>query len=116
MALGGGFDFILDPYNKVSALVEVNKLLVPTPSDSNGDGTINSQDDYYNETFVSGVFSSFGDAPDGFSEELKNLPGHLVQSIPTKIHLPLEPVTSMKVTRKGPVNLLLLELDLNTHL
>jgi hypothetical protein len=71
MALGGGFDFILDPYNKVSALVEVNKLLVPTPSDSNGDGTINSQDDYYNETFVSGVFSSFGDAPDGFSEELK---------------------------------------------
>ena len=71
MALGGGFDFVLDPYNKVSALVEVNKLLVPTPSDSNGDGTINSQDDYYNETFVSGVFSSFGDAPDGFSEELK---------------------------------------------
>jgi hypothetical protein len=71
MALGGGFDFILDPYNKVSALIEVNKLLVPTPSDSNGDGTINSQDDYYNETFVSGVFSSFGDAPDGFSEELK---------------------------------------------
>ena len=71
MALGGGFDFILDQYNKVSALVEVNKLLVPTPSDSNEDGTINSQDDYYNETFVSGVFSSFGDAPDGFSEELK---------------------------------------------
>jgi hypothetical protein len=71
MALGGGFDFILDPYNKVSALVEVNKLLVPTPSDSNEDGTINSQDDYYNESFVSGMFSSFGDAPDGFSEELK---------------------------------------------
>ena len=71
MALGGGFDFILDQYNKVSALVEVNKLLVPTPSDSNEDGTINSQDDYYNESFVSGVFSSFGDAPDGFGEELK---------------------------------------------
>ena len=40
MALGGGFDFILDPYNKVSALVEVNKLLVPTPSDSNGMGLL----------------------------------------------------------------------------
>jgi hypothetical protein len=71
MALGGGFDFILDEYNKISALIEVNKLLVPTPSDSNGDGTINSEDDYYNESFVSGIFSSFGDAPDGFSEELK---------------------------------------------
>ena len=71
MALGGGFDFILDQYNKVSALIEVNKLLVPTPSDSNGDGTINSQDDFFNESFIGGVFSSFGDAPDGFSEELK---------------------------------------------
>ncbi|MFT4673198.1 MAG: hypothetical protein ACJAYD_000525 [Patiriisocius sp.] len=71
MALGGGFDFILDEYNKVSALIEVNKLLVPTPSDSNEDGTINSQDDYYNESFVNGMFSSFGDAPDGFGEELK---------------------------------------------
>ena len=71
LKVGGGFDFILDQYNKVSALVEVNKLLVPTPSDSNEDGTINSQDDYYNESFVSGVFSSFGDAPDGFGEELK---------------------------------------------
>lgn len=71
MALGGGFDFILDEYNKVSVGAEVNKLLVPTPSDSNNDGTINSQDDYYNESFVSGIFSSFGDAPDGFSEELK---------------------------------------------
>ncbi|MGK0386892.1 MAG: hypothetical protein ACI849_001511 [Patiriisocius sp.] len=71
MALGGGFDFILDEYNKISALIEVNKLLVPTPSDSNGDGTINSEDDYYNESFVSGIFSSFSDAPDGFSEELK---------------------------------------------
>ena len=71
MALGGGFDFILDPYNKVSALVEVNKLLVPTPSDSNGDGSIGREDDYYNQTFVQGIFSSFGDAPDGFGEELK---------------------------------------------
>jgi len=71
MALGGGFDFILDPYNKVSALVEVNKLLVPTPSDSNGDDSIGREDDYYNQTFVQGIFSSFGDAPDGFSEELK---------------------------------------------
>lgn len=71
LALGGGFDFILDEYNKVGVSAEVNKLLVPTPSDSNNDGLINREDDYYNESFFSGMFSSFGDAPDGFSEELK---------------------------------------------
>ena len=71
LALGGGFDFILDEYNKVGVSAQVNKLLVPTPSDSNNDSLINNEDDYYNESFVSGIFSSFGDAPDGFSEELK---------------------------------------------
>jgi len=71
MSLGGGFDFILDEYNRVGLTMEVDKLLVPTPSDSNNDGTIDRNDDYYNESFFSGIFSSFGDAPDGFSEELK---------------------------------------------
>ena len=71
LGLGGGFDFILDEYNKIGTNVEINKLLVPTPSDSNGDGRIDREDDYYNQSFFSGMFSSFGDAPDGFSEELK---------------------------------------------
>src|SRR5690606_9996878 len=44
LALGGGFDFILDEYNKVGISGQVNKLLVPTPSDSNGDDLINSED------------------------------------------------------------------------
>lgn len=70
LKLGGGFDFILDSYNKVFVGVEFNKLLVPTPSDSNGDGIVNRDDDFANESFFSGIFSSFGDAPDGFSEEL----------------------------------------------
>lgn len=71
LRLGGGFDFVLDGYNKVFVGLEINKLLVPTPSDSNGDGFINRQDDFNNESFISGIFSSFGDAPNGFSEELK---------------------------------------------
>ena len=71
LGLGGGFDFILDEYNKIGVNAEVNKLLVPTPSDSNNDGVIDREDDYYNESFFNGIFSSFGDAPDGFSEELK---------------------------------------------
>jgi len=70
LRLGGGFDFILDQFNKVTVNLEFDKLLVPTPSISvNGDGQAPYiQDDV---SFVSGIFSSFGDAPGGFSEELK---------------------------------------------
>jgi hypothetical protein len=60
LSLGGGFDFILDEYNKVGVTLEVDKLLVPTPEDSNGDLVIDRTDDYYSQSFFSGIFSSFG--------------------------------------------------------
>jgi hypothetical protein len=70
LALGGGFDFILDAFNRVGVTAEVNKLLVPTPPVRDADGNvIRGQDD--DVSFFKGVFQSFGDAPDGFSEELK---------------------------------------------
>ncbi|CAM3635305.1 type IX secretion system outer membrane channel protein PorV [Flavobacterium gelidilacus] len=80
LRLGTGFDFIFDEYNKVALTGEVTKLLVPTPpeiTDVNGDGVIDSEDssqlysDYQKIGWVSGIFKSFGDAPDGLSEELK---------------------------------------------
>ena len=90
MRLGGSFDFIFDDYNKVSVIGEVTKLLVPTPQiaaapiDTNGDGDFTDADDvtqaeqnainndnYRKISWTSGIFKSFGDAPDGFSEELK---------------------------------------------
>ncbi len=80
MKLGGGFDFIFDEYNKITLNAEINKLMVPTPqevTDVNGDGVIDGLDqtivnDEYNSIgWVSGMFQSFTDAPDGFSEELK---------------------------------------------
>ena len=79
MRLGGSFDFILDDYNKVSLIGETTKLLVPTPqnSDLNKDGVITPDEkslnnqNYRNISWTSGIFKSFGDAPDGFSEELK---------------------------------------------
>jgi Type IX secretion system protein PorV len=81
MKLGGGFDFILDDYNKVALNVEVSKLLVPTPQDPdlNGDGTITTEErnqnneNYENIGWFSGVLESFSDAPGGFSEELKEI-------------------------------------------
>ena len=70
LKFGGGFDFILDDFNNISVNLEFNKLLVPTPSVPLGD---NDSGPYAQEdvSFVSGMFSSFGDAPGGFSEELK---------------------------------------------
>lgn len=88
LRLGAGFDFILDDYNKVSLNLEVAKLLVPTPQkpnfiDTDGDGTISQQEssaaytaadnEYRRIGWVPGIFKSFGDAPDGFSEELKEI-------------------------------------------
>ncbi|MGB5942047.1 MAG: type IX secretion system outer membrane channel protein PorV [Leeuwenhoekiella sp.] len=75
MRLGGGFDFLLDSYNKVYIGLEFNKLLVPSPQDFNGDGVIDGTDSaQYNDIgFISGIFQSFGDADDGFSEEIKEV-------------------------------------------
>jgi len=71
LRLGGGFDFILDDLNTITANLEFNKLLVPTPPlrDSETGEIIEGQDDEVG--FVAGIFQSFGDAPGGFSEELK---------------------------------------------
>ena len=68
LKLGGGFDFIFDSYNKLAVSLEINKLLVPSPSVVGADGSYSQPDDV---GVLSGIFKSFGDAPDGFSEELK---------------------------------------------
>lgn len=75
LRLGGGFDFILDQDNVLGFTAEFNKLLVPTPRDLDGDGDLDADDNdlYQNIGFLNGVFESFGDAPDGFSEELKEI-------------------------------------------
>ena len=80
LRLGGGFDFILDEHNKIATHIELTKLLVPSrqvPEDLNNDGVItpdevSANNRKYNETsWTSGLFKSFGDAPDGFGEELR---------------------------------------------
>jgi hypothetical protein len=68
LGLGAAYTKVFDEDNKITFGLDVNKLLVPTPP-SVGDsaGLVN----YRNKSVVSSWFSSFGDAPGGFSEELR---------------------------------------------
>ena len=74
LRFGSGFEFIFDSNNSFTVAVELNKLLVPSPSEEvfnvNGDLVAYRQPDV---GFLQGIFNSFNDAPDGFSEELKEL-------------------------------------------
>jgi hypothetical protein len=77
---GAGFDFILDASNTIGVHLEVNKLLVPTPPafDTDGSGNLTPEGqqaflDYTRENEFGAIFSSWGDAPDGISEELKEI-------------------------------------------
>src|SRR5690554_2398281 len=74
LKLGAGFDFIMDEYNTIGVTLETTKLLVPTPQTTEGmtaDERAQAYDDYQRTNWFSGAIESFGDAPDGFSEELR---------------------------------------------
>ncbi len=73
LKLGGGFDFILDDVNIITANLEFNKLMVPTPPirDNQSGEIISGKDD--NVGFLQGMFQSFYDAPRGFQEELEEV-------------------------------------------
>lgn len=62
--LGASVGLNLDEINKLSFALDANKLLVPTP-----DGVTDNS--WREESVINSIFSSWGDAPGGFSEELK---------------------------------------------
>jgi hypothetical protein len=62
----------LDDFNQVTLTVDFNKLLTPTPPVRDADGNIISGKDD-NISVPSGIFSSFSDAPGGFSSELHEI-------------------------------------------
>ena len=74
LRLGSGFEFIFDSSNSLAITLEINKLLVPSPSEevlnANGEVVAYRQPDV---GFLAGMFKSFGDAPDGMAEEIKEL-------------------------------------------
>ena len=78
LRVGARYTNELDESNKISLMVDINKLLVPTPPVTVGDSTYsnyyrNLKEDYNNTGVMRGIIQSFYDAPGGFSEELREL-------------------------------------------
>lgn len=77
LGIGASVLYPLADNSSFSLNLDLNKLLVPTPPVMD---TGDSEDDYsrkldeYNKTSAfKGIFKSFGDAPGGFSEEMKEI-------------------------------------------
>ena len=71
LRIGGRYTNRIDDYNKVSVMLDLNKLLVPTPR-FRSDTTQNLMQ-YNNIGVIAGALQSFGDAPGGISEELQEV-------------------------------------------
>lgn len=65
------FNFDEDKHNQVSIAIDMNKLLVPTPDTTDADN--NGIFDYREKSVPSAFFTSWGDAPGGFSEEMREI-------------------------------------------
>ena len=78
LRLGGRYTNRIDEYNKISVLLDFNKLLVPTPPYTKDGVTYpsrfaNDYTEYNNIGVIQGAIQSFYDAPGGFAEELHEI-------------------------------------------
>ena len=78
LLLGVNYLIPINEYNKIAFGLDLNKLLVPTmprqkDDESGEDYQQRLQKDYFDMSPITGIFKSFGDAPGGFSEELKEI-------------------------------------------
>ncbi len=68
LGLGAMYNAVIDETSKISFGLDINKLMVPTPPTNRSDSSLR---EYRNKSVVGSWFSSFGDAPGGFAEEMK---------------------------------------------
>ena len=78
LRLGINLTIPFNDYNRFSISADANKLLVPTyPKQEEGESeeeyTDRVQREYYDVSPISGIFKSFGDAPNGFKEEMQEI-------------------------------------------
>ena len=64
--IGTNVNLAMNDFSSVSLSLDANKLLVPSPDPDSGQ-------DFREESVLGSVFSSWGDAPDGFSEEMSEV-------------------------------------------
>jgi len=67
LRLGGRLTTYLDEYNSIGVSMDLSKLLVPTPDPTKG------EDQFDDVSVMEGIFRSFGDAPGGFEEEMREI-------------------------------------------
>lgn len=78
LRLGASLMVPIDEFNRFTIAADANKLLVPTyPKRETDEAQVDYdnrlQRDYYDVSSIAGIFKSFGDAPNGFSEELQEI-------------------------------------------
>jgi len=73
LGIGASWELQFDEHNSLNLITDVNKLLVPTPCFEDCDSDQDGIPDWKEESPIGGMFSSFADAPGGFSEELQEL-------------------------------------------
>ena len=73
LRIGSGFDIVFDDNNLLGIHLEASKLLVPSPVASYNDENEFIGYKQPDINFLTGIFRSFNDAPDGVSEELKEV-------------------------------------------
>ncbi|MEZ5002008.1 MAG: type IX secretion system outer membrane channel protein PorV [Chitinophagales bacterium] len=81
LGIGVGFDMYPNELHNVGIYFDINKLLVPSPIDTDldNDGSMDAQfdennngvADYKEQSSISALFTSFADADGGFKEELR---------------------------------------------
>ncbi len=78
MRLGASLMIPIDEYNRFTIAADANKLLVPTYPKQKEEETSQEymdrlEKEYFDVSSISGMFKSFNDAPNGFSEELQEI-------------------------------------------
>jgi hypothetical protein len=78
LKLGTALTREIDQFNKITLVFDASKLLVPSPYyevgvSSNDPRIVARNREIANKSIVSGILGSFGDAPGGFKEELREI-------------------------------------------
>ena len=109
LRIGGRYSYEIDDYNKINVLLDLNKLLVPTPplwndEDSTYTGLYTDMADYRMTSSVLGAIQSFYDAPADCRRSYVKSASLWVLNIGTPTPLPHVSAISMNISPKAVAN------------